>query len=376
MPRRGPDWVPALTHLKRAGRGRVRIPGRPDIYLGPPGCWPARTKTPPVIVRQEYDRAVADWLKGRGATPRRRGYATVAILLAEYLKHAVRYYVKRDRPTTEVGLLRQAAREILDFCGPHASPDELSPAKLRELQDAIAARSLVRRTVNALIARVKRIWQWGVEHDLVRSETWYGLLAVRGLTKGRGARDNPDVEPVSDESLERTIAALPSRHQAIGIALQVQRLAGMRPCEVVALCVSALDCSGDVWVYRVPETADKLAHKGGRPPVCLGPKAQALLTPLFVQARTADRDHLFVTSRRPMTPHHYARETRKAARAAGVPPFGVNRLRHSAATALEQDERFGLEGAQKLLGHASASMTERYIAKNLAEAKRIAREVG
>jgi len=377
MPRRGPDWVPALTHLKRQQRGRVRLPGRPDVYLGPVGCWPARTKSPPVIVRQEYDRAVADWLKGRGHVARNRGHATVVVLLAEYHQHAERYYTKRGRPTSEVGLIVQAMREVRTYLGDTAAPDELTPARLRELQEHLAARDLVRGTVNALVARVKRIWQWGVEHGYVRAETWYGLLAVRGIPKGRGSRDNPAVEPIPEDWLDRTIAALPPAQQLVGVALRVQRLAGMRPCEVVALTRSALDRSGDVWVYRVPADADKLAHKGGRPPVCLGPRAQAILRPVVAAAEAAERDHLFVVaSGRPMTPHHYARETRRAAVAAGLPGWGVGRLRHNAATALEQDERYGIEAASTALGHASVSMTERYVAKSLAEAKRIAREVG
>jgi integrase len=51
-----------------------------------------------------------------------------------------------------------------------------------------------------------------------------------------------------------------------------------------------------------------------------------------------------------------------------------NQLRHSAATEIRR--RFGLEGAQTVLGHASADITQVYAERDQAAASRIAAEVG
>jgi integrase len=51
-----------------------------------------------------------------------------------------------------------------------------------------------------------------------------------------------------------------------------------------------------------------------------------------------------------------------------------HQLRHNAGTALRK--RYGLEGAQVILGHKSLAVTEIYAEKNIAEAQRIMSEVG
>ena len=54
----------------------------------------------------------------------------------------------------------------------------------------------------------------------------------------------------------------------------------------------------------------------------------------------------------------YCYAIHKACRAAGVPVWGPNRLRHNAATFLRKE--FGLEAARVILGHTSAAVTEIY----------------
>ena len=54
--------------------------------------------------------------------------------------------------------------------------------------------------------------------------------------------------------------------------------------------------------------------------------------------------------------------------------WSPNRLRHSAGTEIRK--RFGLEGAQVVLGHASANVTQVYVERDLQKAVEIMREVG
>ena len=54
--------------------------------------------------------------------------------------------------------------------------------------------------------------------------------------------------------------------------------------------------------------------------------------------------------------------------------WSPNRLRHTAATRIR--EQFGLDGAQAILGHAHARVTEVYGELNIAKATEIARQIG
>jgi integrase len=69
---------------------------------------------------------------------------------------------------------------------------------------------------------------------------------------------------------------------------------------------------------------------------------------------------------------HHAVE--RAARKAGVTPWHPNRLRHLRAT--EVRRLFGLEGAQVVLGHAKADVTQVYAERNDALAATVARQIG
>ena len=54
--------------------------------------------------------------------------------------------------------------------------------------------------------------------------------------------------------------------------------------------------------------------------------------------------------------------------------WSPNQLRHAAATEIRR--RYGLEGAQVTLGHASADVSQIYAERDLSKAEQIMREVG
>jgi integrase len=64
----------------------------------------------------------------------------------------------------------------------------------------------------------------------------------------------------------------------------------------------------------------------------------------------------------------------KACARAGVAHWHPNQLRHARAT--EVKDRYGLEAAQVLLGHARADVTQVYAERNLALATKVAAEIG
>ena len=57
-----------------------------------------------------------------------------------------------------------------------------------------------------------------------------------------------------------------------------------------------------------------------------------------------------------------------------IPHWHPNQLRHSAATAIRK--QFGLEGAQIILGHSKADVTQIYAERDTKLAADIARKIG
>jgi integrase len=70
----------------------------------------------------------------------------------------------------------------------------------------------------------------------------------------------------------------------------------------------------------------------------------------------------------------YARAVSRACDKAKVEKWSPNQLRHTAATEIRS--KFGLEGAQIVLGHASADVTQVYAERDEKLGTRIAREIG
>ena len=184
--------------------------------------------------------------------------------------------------------------------------------------------------------------------------------------------------------------------------INVQLVTGMRPGEVVLMRTCDIDISGKIWEYRPP--SHKTEHHVIERVVFLGPKAQAIVRPLLgselagylfrpkdalrdMRQRRAENAHV---RRRPdrlthwpkprtQTGDHYTSASycyaiHKACRAAGVPVWGPNRLRHNAATFLRK--QFGIEAARVILGHTSAAVTEVYAEMDRAKAADIMSVVG
>src|SRR5262249_8649884 len=61
--------------------------------------------------------------------------------------------------------------------------------------------------------------------------------------------------------------------------VQLQRLTGMRPGEVIRMTTGAIDRAGELWVYRPGR--HKTDYLGRGRSIYLGPKAQEILRPLL-----------------------------------------------------------------------------------------------
>ena len=75
--------------------------------------------------------------------------------------------------------------------------------------------------INRQINRIKRMFAWAAENELVPIETYQALASVAGLRRGRTeAREKPPVRPVPDELVEWV---LPHLSPTVATMVRVQR---------------------------------------------------------------------------------------------------------------------------------------------------------
>ncbi|MCC6416785.1 MAG: site-specific integrase [Gemmataceae bacterium] len=389
--------LPSYRLHKPSGQAVVRLDGK-DHYLGAYG-------TPES--RRRYEQILAEWLAARtGAAPPPppdgSGYPalTVSDVLARYWQFAETHYVKRGEPTRQLGRVRLALGPVRDRFG-NLPAAAFGPKALKEVLAEYAKAGWTRGFCNACLGCVKRSFKWAVSEEMVPPSVWHGLAAVSGLRRGAaGVVESGKVRPVAWETVEAT---LPELLPAVADMVRLQHLAGMRPCEVCGLRVRDIRTDGrvpdgphfsGVWVYVVPDEANKTAHHGHPRLVFFGPKAQEILRP-YLDALSPD-DHVFSPRRavvewltrsgrqvrlrtcRPPRDHYgtdtYDRAIASAAKRAGVPRWSPNRLRHSRATELRQ--RYGLDAAGATLGHHSLTVTMIYAEEDLAKAAQAMLEAG
>jgi len=396
MPKSRP---PAYRRHKASGQARVIVGGK-HVYLGPYGSPDSK---------EAYSRVVASLSQNGGRQPASIAVGdapTVSALILAYWKFAENYYRRNGAPTKELTGMREALRPLRDLFGSTLASD-FGPKSLKVVRQAMIDADLSRGVVNRRINRIKRLIKWAVAEELVPPSNYHALQAVAGLRYGRcDARETEPVKPVPDAWVDAT---LPYVSAQVSAMIQLQRLTGMRPCEVVLMRGRDLDMTGDLWLYEPAE--HKNLWRGHSRQVPLGPQAQAILKPylkldlqayLFspAEAEAARNEARKANRKSPMTPSQAKRKPKKRplrpkqdrydvasyrraitygikkANKAGkeVPHWNPYRLRHSYATDVRK--RFGIEAAQVSLGHARADVTQVYAERNLELARKVAQECG
>jgi integrase len=372
----------------------VTIDGR-NHYLGGFGSAESHEK---------YARLIAEW-RGNGkhllptkpVRPTMRPMTIDALILA-YFRHVQTYYVKDDLPTSEQDNIRQALRFVHRLYGA-TSALEFGPLALKNVRQAMIEAGRSRKLINKDMSRVRGMFSWAVENELLPVHTHQALKRVRGLRKGRSAaRETVPVAPVPEESI---LATLPHLSPQVAAMIQLQLLSGARPQEVISIRPCEVITSGDVWVYQ--PRSHKTEHFDRGKVIVLGPQAQAILRPwldrdpelhCFVPAEVAawqrrrssgreeeispiEGEHAAVLPRAPgqkYTRHSYRTAITRACRRAGIPSWSPRQLRHSRATLIRKV--YGLEAAKAVLGHSDTKITEIYAERDLELAMKIMREIG
>jgi integrase len=324
---------------------------------------------------------------------------TVLQMIRYYESFARRYYGSGSRNQGEVTL--DAVRYLAMYHNMLAR--EFGPLQLQAARMRMARAGCCRNYCNDATKRIKRVFRWAVAQRLIPAEVAHGLGAVSGWRKGHcPARES---KPVTAVDAKRVDDTLPHLHPVIAAMVLFQRHTGCRPAEVCLLRPMDIDRSGDVWVYT--PLHHKTEHHDKSRQIFIGPQAQDVLRPYLLRAGDAfcfspqdvRADRLEKRRRARKTPLRYGNSpgtNRKAdpqrrpqahyiagsyryaivrtCNRIGVPPWSPNQLRHLAATEIRK--RYGLEGAQVILGHSQANVTQIYAERDSGLAMKIAKEVG
>ncbi len=196
MPRLAVDKLPAYRHHKARGLAVVTLNGK-NIYLGPYGTSASKT---------EYDRVISEWIANGRRLPEARDDLkpdiTVSELIAAYWRHAQAYYVKDGEPTSEQVWIKLAMRTLRRLYG-STPASSFGPLALKAVRQAMIDHGDCRTTINGYVTRIKRMFKWSVENELVRPDVHHGLQAVAGLRRGRSeVREAASVQPVLDVFVE------------------------------------------------------------------------------------------------------------------------------------------------------------------------------
>lgn len=354
--------IPSYRLHKTSGRAVVTIDGR-EVYLGKYGSAESRGR---------YGRLIAENAGGITVQSKKQSSGlTINELVLAFMRHADQHYRKNGEVTSEIHCLKMATRSLVNLYG-FTVADEFGPLALKAVREAMIKAKWVRYSINKAIGRIRGIFRWAVENELVNAVTLQRLTAVAPLLSGRSkAKDNPPRQPATQEQID---AVRPLVSPLVRDMIDVQRLTGSRAGELLSLTPSKIDTTGEVWLFNVE--GHKTEHHGHTRVIAIGPKAQDILKRRMAGLSPTDR--VFKIRR-----DSYTLAVRRACdllveRSKSLKvqfkPWSPHQLRHAAGHEIR--EAFGLEHVQATLGHASFAMSERYAQASLQKAVEVAGKVG
>ena len=388
--------LPKYCHHKATDQAYVTLDGKVS-YLG---------KYNTQSSRERYREAVNEWLLRHAQNC--RVDLTVGELVLQYWDHVNEHYQKAGKRTSEVLCIRAALRYITKYYGIRVA--EFGPLKLKECRKLMVTDGQARLTINRHVWRIRKMFSWGVENELVPETVANALDRVQGLQAGRTTA--PESEPVRPVSLDAINAVKPHVSAPVWGAIKTQLYAAMRPGEVLAMRGMDLDTSGEVWIYT-PES-HKNQHHGKRRVIYLGPKAQGVIREFLKDDPKAylfsPRDVREIVEGRVRQPgeryniHSYRNAIKRACELAFNMPkelrhisrkvsaeererlkklasawraefcWHPHQLRHTAATLLRREA--DLDSARVILGHTTLRTTEVYAEMDATKARDIIARVG
>jgi hypothetical protein len=157
MPKLKSNAVPSYRLHKQSGQAVVTLSGR-DILLGA-----YDTK----ISRAAYDRAVAEWIANGRCWPTSDGDLSVAELLVHFWQHAKKHYGDSGELSNYKYAIRPLKQLYADACAA-----AFGPLALKSVRESLVKQGRSRNYINKCASRIKRVFKWGVENELIPSSVF------------------------------------------------------------------------------------------------------------------------------------------------------------------------------------------------------------
>ncbi|MCH7599998.1 MAG: hypothetical protein IH973_09590 [Myxococcales bacterium] len=143
----------------------------------------------------EYHRLLAEWSAGSRRAPVKPAELMMVELMDRFWKHAESYYRRADgTQTDELGNFKLAFRPLKELYA-RTAVDDFGPLKLKAVRQQMVDAGWCRSYINKQVSRLKLVFKWGVENELVSPTIWHGLQAVTGLRRGRTEARAPRPRP-------------------------------------------------------------------------------------------------------------------------------------------------------------------------------------
>lgn len=298
---------------------------------------------------------------------------TISTLAVQYLRWARQHY-PGNPSRNEYSNIKHAVDPLVKQCG-LVPVESFGPVKLKQLRETLERGANARQYINSQIARIRRMFRWGVSEEMVPVSVWQALCAVPGLRRGHTkAREAPKRKPVPWEHVAAVFAHL---HPLVASMLWLQWYTGARSSSVCRAKPEQFELGFPLWLWR---PRHKTEGRDVELILPIGQRCQHVLMPLL--ARTAPGEYLFNprairNDRRYNTRYSaltYRQAIKRGQTRAGVPEWTPHQLRHTRGTLVR--ERYGVEGAQAYLGHGTLDATQIYSRNQLERAKQIAEDLG
>lgn len=282
---------------------------------------------------------------------------TITELVVAYMRFANTHYVKNGKVTDEVACLKSAVEPLVGMFGTHAA-SAFGPLMLKAVrQQMVDSGRKCRTTINPHTNRIRRIFQWGVENQLIPVETWLSLKAVAHLKVGKtAARENKRREACDVAVYEAVRAEV---KPVIRDIMDLIWRSAAQPCELLNLTSRQIDrSSSEQWIARIPGKHPK--------EILFGPTCREILS----QYLLADLDVPIFRKKRSTV----SNAMKRACERLGLPSITVMNLRHSAGDIIRASK--GIDAAQRMLGHRTRLCTDKFTRPSIEAAIDAAADLG
>lgn len=355
-------------HRKHAtGQGVVTLAGK-DYYTGKWGT---------AASEEKYRQLTGEWVaSGRTILPTPKPAAneelgiSVADLCLRFVNWARATFGQGDEEKSSSFIGLEYAAKMVGDRFRLLPAARFGPKHFHELRDEMVQARYARSTINYRAHRIRRIFKWGAERELIPFEVYVRLSAVASLKPGElGVREKPRVAPVADAVVDKTMTRLKPTMRAV---VKILRRTGARVGEICRMRPCDINTSGEVWSYKpsrhkTEAHAERVIYFGPQARETLAPMLEGLAPDQFIFRRVRSKN-------RRILPVHVAKAIKAAAASAGVPHWHPHQLRHTRLHELREAGK--LDEAQAVAGHSRLEMTQHYATLNAKKAESAARDSG